>query len=105
VQGVSLVTWAVVAVGLFALVGYALRRRARRQRHDQERGALLAMAHTWGVDVAPGESTAGLRRRVAAVADAHMTADPIETAARALRNQRRRRERRSEPGQRSAKRA
>lgn len=68
-------------------------RSARAKREKTERGQLLASAHTWGVPPIAGEPTEALRLRVDAAARAGRSADPIETAKRALRAQRETRDR------------
>ena len=92
-------------VGVLALAGYVLARRTRLQRAQKERSQVMAMAHTWGVVAAPGETTEELLQRVTSVARQGNSGDPIETAARALRNQRERRAARADSGLTPAKRA
>ncbi len=107
-MGGGVVTELSAALGLFAVLAlarYLMRWRTRLQRAQDERSQALAMAHTWGVVAAPGESTEALLQRVSSVALQGNTSDPIETAARALRNQRERRAAGSSANLRSAKRA
>jgi hypothetical protein len=81
--------WLAAGAALLLVAFWALQARARRlKRAKTERGQLLASAHTWGVVPVAGESTEALRVRVDAAARQNRSADPIETAKRALRAQR-----------------
>jgi hypothetical protein len=63
----------------------------RAQREEvRERNLLRSDAHIWGLAVEPGETNSELRARLDAARRAGSSADPIETAARAMRAQRER---------------
>jgi hypothetical protein len=69
--------------------------RRTQQLEQRERAVLRSSAHTWGLAMLPGETTDELRARIDAAMREHRSSDPIETAARALRAQRERSQRRS----------
>jgi hypothetical protein len=83
VLGLSLIAVVCVCVGFM--------RWHRDQRWEaEERKRLRSSAHIWGLAMVPGESTSDLRERVDQAMRQARSGDPIETAARALRAQRKR---------------
>jgi hypothetical protein len=84
---------AVVFLSLVSVVcvGVGVMRWRRDQRWEaEERRRLRSTAHIWGLAMVPGESTTELRERVDQAMRLGRSADPLETAARALRAQRQR---------------
>jgi hypothetical protein len=82
---------AVVALIVAVAACVGLYRRYDAARHERrERTALRSSAHIWGLVIEPGESNSALRARLDQARRAGTSADPIETAARAMRAQRER---------------
>jgi len=82
--------WLELVAAVVLLAGFGQRLWSRHAYERSERGRLKAEAEIWGLDAEPGETLGETHARIASARKAATSADPVETARRALQAQRNR---------------